>query len=272
MRVLLVNDDGVYAEGLHALRRELERAGVDVFVAAPERERSAMGHAITLHKPLHVNEARLADLRRPAWSISGTPADCTKLGVLSLMPERPDLVVAGINHGANVGMDVLYSGTVSAAIEAVILGVPSFAVSQAGFDTVDFGPAARFAARLILNRPAVEASAPPFLLNVNLPADAGVPYSGVALTRLGVRQYSDAIHPRQDPRGRSYYWLAGQPRDGAREPGTDVWALAQGMVSITPLHLELTDESLRRKLQPWAQALQAEQALPGLTPPPPGAS
>jgi 5'-nucleotidase len=255
VRVLLVNDDGVYAEGLHALRRRLEAAGVDVYVAAPERERSAMSHAITLHKPLHVGEASLPDLRRPVWAISGTPADCTKLAILSLMEERPDLVVSGINRGANVGLDVLYSGTVSAAIEGVILGIPSLAVSLARFEDPDFGPAAELAARLVLRLPPRPEGERPFLLNVNVPACAAGEMAGVALTRLGVRQYTDVIHPRRDPRGRAYYWLAGRPRDASDEPGADVWALARNLVSITPLHLDLTDEPLRRSLRPWAETL-----------------
>lgn len=257
MHVLLVDDDGVYAEGLQSLRRRLEDAGFEVCVAAPERERSAMGHAITLHKPLHVSEAEIPDLRRPAWAVSGTPADCTKLGILSLVGERPDLVVSGINRGANVGLDVLYSGTVSAAIEGVILGVPSLAVSLAAFEAPEFGPAAAFATRLILSLPARSPAERPFLLNVNLPACAAEQIAGVTVTRLGVRQYTDVIHPRRDPRGRAYYWLAGRPRDAESEPGTDVWALGRNQVSVTPLHLELTDEPLRRRLQPWAAALFA---------------
>jgi 5'-nucleotidase len=260
VRILLTNDDGLQAEGLQALRRELDRRQrFDVYVAAPERERSAVGHAITVHKPLRVTEVVLPGATRPAWSVSGTPADSTKLAVLALMPERPDIVVSGINRGANVGGDVLYSGTVSAAIEAVMLGIPAIAVSLAGFEGLDFGPAARFTAELIGRLPEAPLPERPYLLNVNVPALPAERIAGVASTRLGARYYEDAFERRTDPRGRAYYWLAGEVRDpGPAEPGTDIWALAQGLISITPLQIALTDEPLRARLAAWAAGLRPE--------------
>lgn len=258
--MLLTNDDGVYAEGLHALRRSLEATGRhELFIAAPERERSASGHAITLHKPIHVNRVQMEGLQTPAFAVSGTPADSTKIGILALMKKRPDLVISGINRGANLGMDVLYSGTVSAAIEGVILGVPSLAVSLAGFDNLDYSVAARFVTSLVdrLQEAPLDPSRP-FLLNINIPALEEDKVAGVAITRLGVRYYTDVFHPRQDPRGRTYYWLAGEVRDETDTPDTDVWALAHNLISITPLTLNLTDEPAVLALRPWAERLFAD--------------
>lgn len=255
MRVLLTNDDGVYAEGLQVLRGVLEREGeFDVAVVAPERERSASSHAITLHKPLYVNEVTIEGSRVPTWSVSGTPADCTKIGVLALLKERPDLVISGINRGANLGMDVLYSGTVSAAIEGAILGIPSIAVSLTTFDDADYGFAARFTAALV-RKIAREGLPPGALLNVNVPPLDEDQVAGVAVNRLGLRYYTDVFHPRQDPRGRTYYWLAGAVRHGEEPADTDIGALERNMISITPLHLNLTDGSLAEKMRPWADDL-----------------
>lgn len=263
MRVLLTNDDGVQAPGIAALCLALQaRAGLDVTVSAPERERSAIGHAITLHKPLHANPAAMAGVTCPVWSVSGTPADSTKIAVLALMAERPDLVISGINRGANVGADVMYSGTVSAALEGTLLGIPSLAVSLEGFENPDYRPASAFVADLVERLAAAPLPpAPyPYLLNVNVPARPRQEWAGAAVTRLGLRYYEDIIDKRQDPRGRTYYWLSGEVRDtraAPAEPGTDIWALDKGMVSITPLRFALTDESVRQALQPWAEGLLA---------------
>ncbi len=256
MRVLLTNDDGVYAEGLQTLRRELEAEGnVEVFVVAPERERSAASHAITLHKPVYVHRIKMEDCPSPTWSVSGTPADCTKLGVLALLDRRPDLVISGINRGPNLGMDVFYSGTVSAAIEGAILGLPSLAVSLATFEDADYSFAARVTVALV--RLIRDRGLPPgALLNVNIPALEGGEVPGVAFTRLGLRYYTDVFYPRQDPRGRTYYWLAGDIRRGEEEPDTDIGALERNLISITPLHLRITDTRLLKELQGWASALE----------------
>lgn len=255
MLILLTNDDGVYADGLQALRRELEERGFDLAIVAPERERSASGHAITLHKPVYVHRLHLDASDVPTWSVSGTPADCTKLGVLALLERRPDLVVSGINRGPNLGMDVLYSGTVSAAFEAAILGIPAIAVSLGTFEDADYGPAARFTGALVAQ--VARHSLPSgLLLNVNVPPLPEEEMAGVAVTRLGVRYYVDVFHPRQDPRGRTYYWLAGEVVPGREGPETDVGALEQNLVSVTPLHLRLTDAEAMATLQQWVPDLE----------------
>jgi len=245
--ILLTNDDGIWAEGLQAMRRELEHdGGYDLYVVAPERERSATGHAITLHKPIYAQQVRADDSEAAMWSVSGTPADATKLGALNLLPRTPDFVLSGINHGANLGMDVLYSGTVSAAIEGAILGIPSIAFSLAKPDEGHYGTGARFArllVRLLASRPLPQGT----LLNVNIPPLAPADVNGVRLTRIGWRRYEDFFHTGKDPRGRTYYWLAGELYSASdAQEGTDTWAISQGYVSISPLRLDLTDaESLR---------------------------
>lgn len=251
MRVLLTNDDGVYAEGLQTLRRRLEKErGLEIFVVAPERERSASSHAITLHKPLYVHRVETEDFDVPTWSVSGTPADCTKIGVLALLDRPPDLVVSGINRGPNLGMDVLYSGTVSAAIEGAILGIPSIAVSLGTFQDADYGTAADFMASF-LRKAEKEGLKPGALININVPALEADRLAGVAITRLGHRYYTDVFHPRRDPRGRTYYWLAGEVRDSEEGIETDIGALERNLVSITPLHLRLTDEELASRMRGW---------------------
>jgi 5'-nucleotidase len=261
VRLLLTNDDGVQAPGIAALCRAVQaRRGMQVTVSAPERERSAIGHAITLHKPLHANSVGIPGVRSPVWSVSGTPADSTKIAVLALMKERPDLVVSGINRGANVGVDVMYSGTVSAALEATLMGIPAVAVSVAALEHVDYAPAAEFVADMLERLTEAPLPDTPYLLNVNVPAGPRAGWAGVAVTRLGLRYYNDFVVERQDPRGHTYYWLAGEVRDAAKEPaepGTDIWALDRRMVSITPLRFALTDEEVRRALEPWAGRLAA---------------
>ena len=259
MRVLLTNDDGVQAPGIAALCRAIERRpGMEVTVSAPERERSAVGHAITLHKPLHAYPVEVAGAKSPAFSVSGTPADSTKIAVLALMAQRPDLVISGINRGANVGADVMYSGTVSAALEATLMDIPAIAVSLGGFEKLDYGPAAEFIADMTEQLARAPLPDAPYLLNVNVPLGPRAEMAGVAVTRLGLRYYDDFIVKREDPRGRPYYWLSGEVRDTEKEPaepGTDIWALANHLVSITPLRFAFTDEDLRQALEPWAEGL-----------------
>jgi 5'-nucleotidase len=247
MAVLLVtNDDGVHASGLAALARALDELG-DVYVLAPEREQSACGHSLTLHRPLRVE--RLGERR---FSVNGTPSDCVNLGVLGFLPERPALVVAGINHGSNLGDDVTYSGTVSAAMEGTLLGVSSIAVSLANGGDLD-GAAA--IARLLAMRALVTGLPPKTLLNVNVPA--GVP-RGIRLTRLGHRVYSGKIVEQTDPRGRAHYWIgAGEPEWGELA-GTDMGAIHESDVSITPLHLDLTDHRALEQLVDLAGSLNAQ--------------
>jgi 5'-nucleotidase len=230
--ILVCNDDGVHAPGLAALAAAL--APLDrVFVVAPDREQSAAGHAITLSRPLR------AELLREGWiAVDGTPTDCVNLAVNGLLDERPWLVVSGINRGANLGDDITYSGTVSAAMEAVLLGIPAIAVSQAGKSNFDYGAAARFTANLC--RVVKHSSLPDdTLLNVNVPENRKG--EGFVATRQGRRRYGDAMVEKTDPRGRKYYWIGGDDLGFDDEPGTDLAAVQAGLVSVTPLHLDLTN-------------------------------
>ena len=233
--ILVCNDDGIHSEGIAALAEALRALG-DVVIAAPDRERSAVSHALTLHRPLRVEE-----LEPGRYAIDGTPTDCVNLAVNGILrARRPSLVVSGINKGANLGDDVTYSGTVSAAMEGTLLGIPSIAVSLLGREGFRFDVAAAFARRLASW--VIERALPPdTLLNVNVPAPVdGQPVRGFALTRMGRRRYGDAIVEKVDPRGKKYYWIGGDELGFVHEPGTDYAAVLEGAVSITPVHLDLT--------------------------------
>lgn len=251
--VLLTNDDGVQAPGLLALRRAVAEC-FDVRVLAPEHNWSASGHSKTMHKPLRTTATQLAD-GSPAMALSGSPSDCVAVALLGLCPRTPDLIISGINQGANVSHDLTYSGTVSAAMEALIAGVSSMALSLDSFTWEDFETAASYACDLA--QKIVSAKLPrPLLLNVNVPALPAEEIKGIRITRLGTRIYRDALIERQDPRGRSYYWIGGDPPDGVREPGTDIGALSEGYVSVTPIKLDLTDQAAIPILEGWG--LRAE--------------
>jgi 5'-nucleotidase len=229
--ILVTNDDGVDSPGLSALARAL-RAVEDVCVIAPNRNWTAAGHTKTLDRPLRVTQIKLPGTRIPAFASDGTPSDCVALGFLGVAPERPRLVVSGINTGPNLGSDITYSGTVSAAMESVVSGVPAIAVSLADPFQLDFRYAASFAARLA--RRLLRANlANDVLLNVNVPAGRRKDIKGVQVTRLGRREYNDELIRRQDPFGRDYFWIGGAPPGGTGEPGTDLHAIAAGYVSIT---------------------------------------
>ncbi len=246
--ILVTNDDGVDAPGLLALKQALEKIG-QVTVFAPEHNWSAAGHTKTMHKPLRVNQVKLAD-GTMAYASSGAPSDCVALAVLGLLPRRPDLVVSGINQGANLGHDITYSGTVAAAMEGVISGIPAIAVSLDSYESQDFACAAEFAARLAAQ--VLARGLPPnTLLNVNVPAVPREEIAGVLVTRLGKRVYRDVLVERKDPRGRNYYWIGGEPPVGVPEEGTDIWALAHNYISVTPLHLDMTDYRLIEELKRW---------------------
>jgi 5'-nucleotidase len=240
--ILVSNDDGIHAPGIAALATALDSVG-EVWVVAPDRERSAVGHALTLHRPLTADQ-----LGPRRFAINGTPSDCVNLALLGLLPVRPHLVVAGVNAGSNLGDDVTYSGTVSAALEGALLGVPGLAVSlvkPAG--PASYRPAARAAARLVgllLRDPGRGAT----LLNVNVPP--GTP-RGVRVTRLGRRLYSEKIVERQDPRGRRYFWIGVGPPAWEAGEDTDYAAVHAGYVSVTPLMLDLTDYPGLRALKDW---------------------
>ncbi len=240
MKILVVNDDGIYARGLSALVRGLKDLG-EIYVVAPDRERSATGHSITVHRPLRVRKVSLSsDFGVAAsWSVDGTPSDCVKLAVENLLPNPPEVVLSGINQGSNLGTDVLYSGTVSAAVEGLISGFPSVAVSLTSFTDRDFSTAAEFARKLvtILEKGAFSQN---FLLNVNVPP--GDRHNGVKITRLGNRRYINIFDKRTDPRGRVYYWMGGDLLEMEdNQEGTDVSAVKNNYISITPLHIDLTD-------------------------------
>jgi len=253
--VLLSNDDGVDAPGLAVARQFLDEFA-DVVVVAPDHNWSASGHSKTMHKPLRVRSTRLAD-GSDALVTSGSPSDCVALALLGLLkrerpglPPRPDLIVSGINPGANVGQDLTYSGTVGAALEAVIAGISAIAVSVDAYEPADYSVAARFGA--LLARRLLDARLdPPLLLNVNVPALPEQEIRGVQITRLGRRLYRDALVERRDPRGEVYYWIGGDPPDGVPEEGTDIGALARGYVSVTPILLDLTDYARLSMLRDW---------------------
>jgi 5'-nucleotidase len=246
--IFVTNDDGIQAPGLLALKQALEAIGETV-VLAPNHGRSAAGHAKTMHKPLRIEQVTMAD-GSPAYASSGTPSDCVALAVLGFLERLPDLIVSGINQGSNVGHDITYSGTVSAAMEGVIAGIPSIAVSLDAYDGYDCTPAARFAARIARH---VLANGLPkgVLLNVNVPALPESEILGVRVTRLGLRVYRDELVIRQDPRGRNYYWIGGQPPTGIPEEGTDIWALQNGYVSLTPLHMDMTAYDMLQAMSGW---------------------
>ena len=250
VKIMLTNDDGVFADGIQALRREIVTLeGAEVYLVAPDRERSATGHAITVHRPLHVKQLPFPD-GAGAWSVTGTPADCVKLALEALLPGKPDLVISGINRGPNLGTDVFYSGTVSAAIEATFAGIPSMAVSIGDYDHVDYSLAASFS-RWIARKILSDGLPPGTLLNINVPATDEEHLAGVDICKLGVRLYKDVFDRRVDPRGKVYYWLAGDLQDLENDPDTDVVALQQNMIAVTPIQLDLTNHALVSELKSW---------------------
>ncbi|AZR72445.1 5'/3'-nucleotidase SurE [Anoxybacter fermentans] len=247
MRILLTNDDGIYSEGIQALRKRLEEEH-DIYLFAPDRERSATGHAITLHHPLRAEEIKFRDSKARCWAINGTPSDCVKLGIEGILRELPDLVISGINKGPNLGNDVIYSGTVSAALEGMIMGIPAFAVSLVAHDDWDFSYAVEFTAQMVewfkkqnLKKPT--------LLNINIPSLPREELNGVVITKLGKRTYKNSFERRIDPRGRVYYWLAGEVVDDLEEEGTDLLAIKNNQISITPISLNFTDYEMLEELK-----------------------
>lgn len=243
MLILVTNDDGIHSPGILALAESLNPLG-RVVVVAPDRERSAVGHSLTLHSPL-----RADNLRPDCFAVDGTPTDCVHLGIHGLLDERPDLVVSGINKGGNMGDDITYSGTVSAAMEATLMGVPAFAVSleSKSFRAIDFHDAAGFAAELAA-RLLRQRLPPDTFLNVNVPNCSP---KGVRLTRQGRRRYGDVVVENVDPRGRKYYWLGAGELGFQDLEGTDFHAVSRGFISVTPLHLDLTNYRSFEALDAW---------------------
>jgi len=253
MHILVTNDDGVQAPGLLALAQEIRKIGDIVTVFAPDRNWSASGHVKTLERPLRVHETMLAD-GTTAFMSDGAPSDCVALPLLGFI-EKVDLVISGINPFSNIGHDVTYSGTVTAAMEAVITGVPGIAFSLASQDKpantpTDYVPAAQIA-RVVTEKVIQEGLPEGVVLNVNIPYLSVEAIKGYIITRQGLRVYRDALDKRVDPRGRPYYWIGGEAPTGVNEEGTDVGALAAGYVSITPLQLDLTNYKAMEVLKKW---------------------
>lgn len=249
MRILISNDDGVTADGIRVLARRLQQLG-EVVVVAPDRQRSAAGHGITLHKPLFAEQTDIGN-GILAYGVNGTPADCVKFGISEVMKDAaPDIVVSGINAGENLGNDVMYSGTVSAAIEGAIQGIPAIAVSECGHELFDYEAAADFTAKLIQQIMA-HGWMPDTIFNVNVPK-SGVEIKGVRVTTLGVRRYQNVYDKRLTPRGKPYYWLSGPLKDVMNEPDADVVAIKEGYISVSPVHFDFTNRQLIDKLKTWA--------------------
>ena len=252
MHILVTNDDGVQAPGLLALAQEMRKIG-KVTILAPDRNWSGAGHVKTLDRPLRVSETQISD-GTPALMSDGAPSDCVALALLGLV-KNVDLVVSGINPYSNIGHDVTYSGTVTAAMEAVIAGVPGLAFSLAAQDNSsgglpDYGPAAQVAGKVA--KKVLEEGLPEgVLLNVNVPYLNEAELKGYMVTRQGLRVYRDELDERLDPRGKPYYWIGGEAPTGVDEPGTDFGALQAGYVSITPLQLDLTAREAMDTLKSW---------------------
>jgi len=249
MRILCTNDDGILAQGLACLVKAAEELG-EVTIVAPDREQSATSHSLTLHQPLR-------PVRRPdgAYQVDGTPTDCVMLAVEALMPERPDFVLSGINHGQNLGDDVLYSGTVAAAMEGVTLGIPSIAISFAGGDLrtdprliEEYVPTLSGLLRHLTSLPKLPSNT---LLNVNLPPVSGGEVKGMRLTRLGSRVYSDSLTPMRDPWGRPVYWIGGGSAAWTGSDDSDFRAIQEGYISVTPLNLDITHRELLDSSESW---------------------
>ena len=248
MQILLTNDDGIYSPGLAALERELAQLG-DVTVVAPATEQSGVGHSITFLSPLVVKEI-FDGRRRRGWAVEGSPADCVKLGVFEFCPSRPALVVSGINGGLNAGINVLYSGTVAAAIEGAFFEITSVAVSLEFNEHAEVDKAARMALGII--RQVLERKGPaPQLYNLNIPTAALARPRGVKVVPMGVARYGETFERRIDPRGRNYYWATTDPppRRGADE--TDLTALEAGYVTLTPLDFDLTRREMIDSMRQW---------------------
>ena len=243
-RIFVSNDDGYQSEGIRALAAAMEPLG-EVWVVAPEQEQSASSHAISIHRPLRIRE-----VGPRVYAVDGTPTDCSYIAVHHLMKDRrPSLMVSGINHGPNVADDVTYSGTVAAAMEASLIGVPAIAFSLVARQRFEFGPAARFARSLAAA--ALEQQLPPHaLINVNVPGDADP--QGYVITRLGSHSYGSDVIEKVDPRGRKYYWIGGNEYQHEDIPGSDCNVVFKDrLISVTPLQLDLTDESMRGVLGGW---------------------
>lgn len=243
-KILVSNDDGISSEGIKALARAMKPLG-EVYVVAPDRERSASSHSLTLYHPLRVEE-----VSKNWYSVDGTPTDCVNLAVNGILKVRPDLVVAGINKGPNMGDDITYSGTVSVAMEGTLLGAPSIAVSVNAKRDFNFKSAADFTNRLasfVLKNGLPKDT----LLNVNVPNLDSADIKGYRMTRQGKRIYGDAVVEKVDPRGRKYYWIGGDDLGFIHSKNSDFLAISEDYISITPIHLDLTNNASFREMKEW---------------------
>ena len=251
MKILLSNDDGVMAEGIKSLTTSLSKEH-DVYVVAPDRERSAAGHSLTLHTPIRVEELESKFGAKRIWITSGTPGDCVKIGINAILneEEKPDLIISGINHGPNLGSDILYSGTVSCAMEGAMMGYPSIAVSLASMSSEPelFKNVAEFMSKFVhkikeFNFPKKT------ILNINVPGLMPEDLAGIAITRLGGKMFTDEYDKRVDPRGKVYYWMAGELIKQCENDDSDINALRWNKVSVTPITFEMTLECVRPELE-----------------------
>jgi len=251
MKILISNDDGIAAIGIRALVEALS-CSHDVYVVAPDRERSAAGHSLTLHTPLRVEELDSKFGAKRVWATTGTPGDCVKMALCAILEEHelPDIVISGINHGPNLGTDILYSGTVSCAMEGAMLGYPSMAVSLCSMsnDPIYFTETANFVARFL---PKIETLNFPkkTILNVNTPALEEADVAGVEITKLGEKMFTNEYEKRADPRGKIYYWMAGELTSAEEDDGTDITAVRNNRISITPVTFEMTHKSIMAELE-----------------------
>lgn len=249
LQILVSNDDGIDAPGIFALVQELKKVG-EVTVVAPDKQQSAVGHAITMNYPLRVRNFR-KNGRFFGFAVEGTPADAVKLAVRALLKRKPDILVSGINHGSNTAISVLYSGTVSAATEGTILGIPSIAISLTTFGKADFSYSARFARKLVSF---VAARGLPLgtLLNVNIPPLSRRDIKGIVVTRQGKSTWDDTFDVRRDPGNKEYFWLTGSLTETDKEADVDQWAVAHKYISITPIQYDLTDYAMMDVMKRWS--------------------
>lgn len=249
MQILLTNDDGIYAPGITALKHNIQELG-QITVVAPDIEQSGVGHSITFSQPLRVREVHLNN-EFIGYGVRGSPADCVKLAICKIMKNKPDVVISGLNMGANVGIHILYSGTVAAAVEAAIMGFPSIAVSfEISGEYADVNDAAKVARGIIgcITRHKLPRGS---LLNVNIPSCPSGMIKGIKITRQFAHDFKENFEKRVDPGGKAYYWLIGTDKTLHHEEGTDISALNEGYISITPLRYDLTDHCLYKKIEAW---------------------
>lgn len=244
MLILVSNDDGVYSKGIKTLAQSLKKIA-RVVVVAPDREKSAASHSLTLHRPLRVSK-----ISPTVYAVDGTPTDCITLGIYEILRRKPDLIISGINKGGNLGDDVHYSGTVSAALEGAIAGVPSIALSIAARDRFIFAPAANFAVKLA-KKIGREGLPKGMILNVNVPNLPQKQIKGYLWTKLGKRNYGDIIVEKMDPRGKPYYWIGGDETGFVDIKDSDCNAILEGRISITPLKVDVTDHAYLKKFKGW---------------------